>query len=203
MAEKLARAWAHPLRIQILGLLDRRVASPSDLASQLGAPISNTSYHVRQLVDLGLVELVSRTARRGAIEHHYTAKTRPTITDEGWAHLPQRLKRAALGGSLQVAFARTFSAVENGDFDRADVHFSRTLGRLDKEAWEAVSGELMSTLKRVEELVEESEARLELDSELEADEATVLIMHFPSGAGQTPATRSSGESMDGPTDLPE
>ena len=84
---RLARAYAHPLRIQILALLDNRIASPREIAEELGSPLSNTAYHVRQLVGLGLVELVRRTARRGAIEHHYTARVRPTITDEGWEKL--------------------------------------------------------------------------------------------------------------------
>ena len=61
---KLAKAYAHPLRIQILGLLDNRIASPREIAAELGTPLSNTSYHVRQLVSLGFVELVGRRASR-------------------------------------------------------------------------------------------------------------------------------------------
>src|ERR671932_2273192 len=101
----LVRAYAHPLRRQILGLLDNRTASPSEIAAELGTPLSNTSYHVRQLVSLGLVELVGRTARRGAIEHHYTARVRPTITDEGWGRLPTIVKRSAMSSSIQHGVA--------------------------------------------------------------------------------------------------
>ena len=46
---KIVKAYAHPLRIRILDLLDERVASPSELASELETPLSNTAYHVRQL----------------------------------------------------------------------------------------------------------------------------------------------------------
>ena len=60
---RIVRAYAHPLRIHILGLLDNRVASPREIAAELGTPLSNTAYHVRQLVALGLVELVGRRAR--------------------------------------------------------------------------------------------------------------------------------------------
>src|SRR5436190_22924804 len=139
---KLVRAYAHPLRIQILGVLDNRVASPSDIAAELGTPLSNTSYHVRQLVSLGLVELVGRTARRGAIEHHYTAKVRPTITDEAWANMPDILKRAIVGGLLQQTISHVLAAAEAGGFNRDDAHHSRTAGRLDKAGWTKVSREL-------------------------------------------------------------
>src|SRR5207302_10425976 len=91
---KLAKAYAHPLRIQILTLLDNRVASPTEIAAELGTPLSNTAYHVRQLAALDLVELVSRRQRRGAVEQHYTAKVRPTIWDEVWAGLPLVVKPA-------------------------------------------------------------------------------------------------------------
>jgi DNA-binding transcriptional ArsR family regulator len=109
---KLAKAYAHPLRVHILGLLDGRIASPREIADELGTPLSNTSYHVRQLVTLGLVELVGRTARRGAIEHHYTAKIRPTITDAAWARLPEIVKRELLAGGLQQAVKHMADAAE-------------------------------------------------------------------------------------------
>ena len=59
------------------------------------------SYHVRRLHALGFLELVKRTPRRGAIEHHYRAKARPRVTDEGWAETPSIVKRAMVGASLQ------------------------------------------------------------------------------------------------------
>jgi DNA-binding transcriptional ArsR family regulator len=205
---KLVKAYAHPLRIHILGLLDNRVASPSEIAEELGTPLSNTSYHVRQLASLGLVELVDRAARRGAIEHYYTATVRPKITDEGWAALPSILKGAVIGGGLQQAVSHIAAAVEYGGFDRDDIHFSRTAGRLDAEGWQAIERELVSVLERIEGLVEASEARIAADPQLEADDATALMMLFagPSRKATEDAERKTarrtraGESLDG---LPE
>jgi DNA-binding transcriptional ArsR family regulator len=175
---RVVKAYAHPLRAHILGLLDNRVASPREIATELDTPLSNTAYHVRQLASLGLVELVGRSVKRGAIEHHYTAKVRPTITDEGWAKLPEIVKRASISGSLQHGVAQMVAAVEEGGFDRDDIHYSRTAGKLDEKAWKAISRELSRTLERVERLVEESAARLADDPDLEAEDATVILMHF-------------------------
>src|SRR3954465_80381 len=60
---RLVKALAHPLRVQILSVLEERTASPSDLAEELGAPLGNVSYHVRTLTDLGLLKLGRARAR--------------------------------------------------------------------------------------------------------------------------------------------
>ena len=109
---KLVRAYAHPLRIQILGLLDDRVASPSEIASELGTPLSNTAYHVRQLASLGLVELVAERARRGAVEHRYTAKVKPTVWDGVWARLPLVVKRSMVAAVLEETIREIVVAAE-------------------------------------------------------------------------------------------
>lgn len=174
----LVRAYAHPLRRQILGLLDDRTASPSEIATELGSPLSNTSYHVRQLHALGLVELVSRTASRGAIEHHYTARVRPVTTDKAWAELPEIVKRAVMDGWLQQTITHVMAAAEAGGFSRASTHHTRTAGAVDETGWKVIASMLEKTLKRVEEVVEESRARLAENPDSEAIDATVVLMHF-------------------------
>lgn len=186
-------------------MLDNRVASPSEIASELGTPLSNTSYHVRQLAALELVELVDRAARRGAIEHYYTARVRPTITDEGWGSLPQIVKRAHLGGALQTGIAHVVAAAETGGFDRDDIHYSRTTGRLDQTAWRAIADDVNQMLRRVEEHVAASESRIAADPALTWDGATVLMMLFAEPGTKAPSrsrpTRSeaSSETLPEPT----
>src|SRR3954467_13553152 len=64
---RIAKALAHPLRARILQRLGERVASPGDLAAELGAPLGVVSYHVRMLRDYDCVELVdNRAPSRGA-----------------------------------------------------------------------------------------------------------------------------------------
>jgi DNA-binding transcriptional ArsR family regulator len=195
----LVRAYAHPLRRQILGLLDNRIASPSEIAAELGTPLSNTSYHVRQLLALGLVELVSRTARRGAIEHHYTAKVRPTTTDEAWDQLPDIVKRAVIDGWLQQIIKHLLAAAVDGGFDRNGTHHTRTVGPLDEKGWKTISRELSRTLKRVDEAIEESRERIDADPETPAVDATVVLMQFEGPAPQNstgrPRRRKKAEDL--------
>ena len=160
---RLIKAFAHPLRIQILSLLDNRVASPKEIAEELDTPLPNTAYHVRQLASLGLVKLVRRTARGGAIEHHYTAKIRPIIPDEVWAELPEIVRRSFTTGGLQQALPLLLKAADSGGFLDEHSHFSRTPARLDRKGWTAISRELLKTMERIQKLAAESEARLAKD----------------------------------------
>src|SRR5215218_2521186 len=76
---RIAKALAHPLRARILQRLGERVASPGDLAVELGAPLGVVSYHVRMLRDYDCVELVRTEPRRGALQHFYKATARPNL----------------------------------------------------------------------------------------------------------------------------
>ena len=175
---RLVKAYAHPLRIEILSLLDNRVASPKQIAAELDTPLPNTAYHVRQLAALGLVELVRRTVRGGAVEHHYTTRVRPTIPDELWATLPDIVKRAALGGAAHQALSEMIRAVDQGGFSRDDAHLTRTPARLDAKGWRAVSRELHKALKRVDAIVADTEARLERDPDAKAVEGMTVMALF-------------------------
>jgi DNA-binding transcriptional ArsR family regulator len=85
--ERLARATAHPLRVsilEILGLDNGRVLSPSELSLELQIPLSNTNYHVTELAKAGLIVLVRQRAVRGATEHFYTLpEALPKVEAEG------------------------------------------------------------------------------------------------------------------------
>lgn len=72
----IAKALAHPLRATLLQLLAEGQASPNELANKIDEPLTNVSYHVRQLFELGLLELVDQRPARGALEHFYRARVR-------------------------------------------------------------------------------------------------------------------------------
>jgi len=70
----LARTNTHPLRISILEVLELdegRCLSPNDLSWELQMPLSNINYHVTELYNAGLLELVDERPVRGATEHFY------------------------------------------------------------------------------------------------------------------------------------
>src|SRR3954467_6503169 len=136
---RLVKALAHPLRVQILSVLEERTASPSDLAEELGAPLGNVSYHVRTLTDLGLLKLVRRRTRRGAVEHYYKATGRATVTDRAWTQVPSVVRKSMTGVALQQATEQAVSAAENGGFDTDESHVTRHAVALDDEGLREVT----------------------------------------------------------------
>lgn len=69
----VTQALTHPLRVKLLTVLadGRDKASPSEVADELGVPLPNLSYHVRQLDSLRLIVPAGVRARRGSLEHYY------------------------------------------------------------------------------------------------------------------------------------
>ena len=144
----LVKVLAHPLRHKILVVLNEKTASPKELADELDERLGNVSYHVRVLADLGCVELVATTPRRGAVEHHYRAVRRPYFSDEDWAALPVQARRQ-IGGQQLGRIVRDLSdAADDGGFDRSDVHVSWTPFDLDQQGYDELTALLMDTLEQ-------------------------------------------------------
>jgi len=179
---RLIKALAHPLRVRILSILETRdMASPNEMADELGVSLGVMSYHVRRLHALGFLELVKRTPRRGAIEHHYRAKARPHVTDEGWAETPSIVKRAMVGASLQQITGFINTAAVQGGFDRGDAHLSRTVVALDEQGWRQLAGEMARLMERVDALQEESLERVKAsgdDAEAVIKRSAAVLMLF-------------------------
>jgi DNA-binding transcriptional ArsR family regulator len=155
---RLIKALSHPMRTRILGLLDERIASPRELSEELGVPLQNVSYHVRELAKLRLVKLVRTRQRRGALEHLYTAV--PHVCEEVWSDLPPLVRHRLTAAGLSNIFHQVNEAAAHGGFIADDAHLSRTQLVLDDEGREALTKELEATIARVERIHEQSRKRL-------------------------------------------
>ena len=181
---KLMKALAHPLRQKILAGLSERVASPSELADELGEPLGNVSYHVRMLVDLGCIELVSTTPRRGALEHHYKAVVRPFFDDAAYATFPTSTKRALRSDVLQEIWNDIGGAAEAGTLDGDTTHIARHAVTLDEQGVSELSALLAQTADRIQEIRKASVARLGKNRNSDqAIDTVVGTMAFRAGSG--------------------
>ena len=160
-ATRLAKALSHPLRNKILIRLNRGVASPNELAQELGEPLGNVSYHVRALAGLGCIELVETAPRRGAVEHYYRAIERVLADDATWAQFPPTVRRGFVSQWFETTFGDLAEAINAGKFDtREDTHTSFTPLLLDEPAWEELGELLKDVLDRAIELQAEAAGRL-------------------------------------------
>jgi DNA-binding transcriptional ArsR family regulator len=174
----VAKALAHPLRTRILAALEDRTASPSELAGELDASLGVVSYHVRRLTALGFVKLVRRVPRRGAVEHYYTAISRPRITNEAWGAAPAFVKQAMLSAALEQIGASVNSAASLGGFDAPEVHLSRSPVTVDDQGWHALGRELDDLTDRIRQIEAESLERLGPAGHNGHRNASVVLMLF-------------------------
>jgi len=179
---RLAKALSHPMRTRILAILNERVASPNEISEVIDERLPNVSYHVRALLDLGCIELVSTAQRRGAIEHYYRAIVRPFFTDRDWKKLPQSGRQAVSDVALQMIWTDVSDAIESGTFEaRPNRHLSRSAVDVDETGWKELHDLLVRTLQETDKIQARSADRMKKSGD-DPVPARVVIMHFESPA---------------------
>jgi predicted ArsR family transcriptional regulator len=173
---KRLRVLAHPLRMRLLGLLRfDGPATATALARRLGTNSGQTSYHLRQLADVGLVEDVAE--RGSGRERWWQAAHRST----SWSSVDFRDDpddRAAddwLAGHVARTHARwmqnwldarpEWSAEWLEAADQSDFNL-----RLTPERARALASQLHEVIERY---------RDEHDTDPEAERVTVILHSFP------------------------
>ncbi|MGN6557075.1 MAG: hypothetical protein ACTHLH_03585 [Solirubrobacterales bacterium] len=176
----MAKAFAHPLRVQILITLNEKVASPNMLAQQLGESLNLVAYHVRVLEKYDCIELVDTKQRRGATEHFYRATRRQFLSDDEWARMPASLRPGMATAVLKSIFEDIEASSKAGGLEEVDdLHLSRTPMVLDKQGWSDVTDLLNESLSRLLEIQAEASKRL-AESKEEGTLAKVHLLHLKS-----------------------
>lgn len=177
--EALVKVVAHPLRVQALSILTERPASPKELAAELGVPVGNVSYHVRELEGVGLIELIEERKRRGAIEHFFRAVARPVVSTAEWEKLDLEDRRRLSVWTIQLLLADASLALTAGTFDaRGDRQLSRTPLLVDEEGWRELVAIQATALKGMLEVQAASAARLTAADEEEVIAAVAAMTLF-------------------------
>jgi len=64
---------SHPIRLQILRLLAKREMYPAEIASTIGVHEQKVYYHIRQLMNAGMLTIHERSEIRGTVAKRYKA----------------------------------------------------------------------------------------------------------------------------------
>jgi DNA-binding transcriptional ArsR family regulator len=158
--QTLIKALSHPVRAEALTILNQRVASPKEIALELNEEVGKVSYHVKELRNLGCVELVDTAQRRGATEHYYQGVAQAYLSNSFWGTLSLAVRNGISVTGLKVLIEAARKSVEAGAFDaRVDRHLSCLTLDLDGQGWKDANGLLNETLDRLAEIESESEDR--------------------------------------------
>lgn len=159
--QRLLMALRHPVRAEALSILNVRVASPAEIARELGLDVSKVAYHVNQLLAYECVELVETRPVRGATEHFYRGIGQKYLDEDFWKKLSLNVRNAISLASLRVIFAAIRDSVRAGVFDRQkDRHLAVVTYNLDGRAWKEIGDLYNDTLDRTMEIAAEAADRL-------------------------------------------
>lgn len=158
---EVAKAMAHPLRIQIVAMLNQRVMSATMVSKEVDEPLQNVAYHFRILREKGLIEEVETRPARGSVEHFYLATKRVLFDGKAWDDLPQSMK-AKVSSRMFSDFLEVVSASMLGEtFDSSDerVNVWRQ-GRLDGQGWEEAVAAHWTLIHAMEDIFKGARLRL-------------------------------------------
>ncbi len=145
----LAKILSHPLRVKILGELNLRAISPNEFRLKYELPLSNVSYHFRELEKAGCIEVVRERQVRGSVEHFFAARRRVLFDAAAWEDLPDALRRGVSGRVLNSILTAASAALAGNTFDRRpDRHLTWDQEDLDEQGWEELQGILLEAYDR-------------------------------------------------------
>jgi DNA-binding transcriptional ArsR family regulator len=183
---RVLKALSHPLRAEMLALLNDRVASPNELRKELEEGLSQVSYHIKVLRELEMIELVRTEPRRGAVEHYYAASEKVFITAEELKLIPKSARRGIWGPVLDDIEYDTNTSLAAGTFNRrGDFVVAREVEILDGQARTETEKLAAAFYKRYAELgVESDERRQNGEGDGEEIPTTAAMLVFDSVEGK-------------------
>jgi DNA-binding transcriptional ArsR family regulator len=162
--QMFASIVSHPVRCRALTILADREASPVEIGRELGMDPSHVAYHVKVLLEKGLIELTEEVPRRGSIEHRFRASFPPELSDEEYAGMSSEKRNRYSRDIFCFAAADASCAFSTGSFgDRSDHHISRMPLQVDEEGWSQLRDLYESTLRQIYEIKREAGDRLVAD----------------------------------------
>ncbi len=163
----VAKAFTHPLRGHVwVTVCERGVASPTEIADELGLEVSEVSYHFRELKRRNLIRLARTVPRRGFDEHFYEPCVPALHFDDfDWMKIPAPIRATFSADTLRQIIEELIGALDVGSFDARSRHLSRTWLLVDERGWRELMRALKAALDRIQAIQERSVKRREASSE--------------------------------------
>ena len=184
---ELLRALAHPVRLELLGVLSYRNISPSSFARRRKEPVGNVTYHFRYLEEAGCIELAeTKPSKRGSVVSVYRRIKSVIFSERDWLLMPDEERQIVSSTILRDLVGRMTEALQTETFTkRPEVHITWQPVALDERGWKEVDEILTFAERRVEQAQVDSIERMR-DSGEAGLEATVAFISFESPRNPSP-----------------
>ncbi len=151
---KQLKALSHTSRVKILSALMEKAMTAKQLADHFGDEPAKTSYHVKQLLKVGLVELVyTRETQNGIVEKYYLAVAKEFQTAPYLSRQPENRSALESGflrhlNKAQSDFLRAYREEQDQPNGASSLAYGFDSVSLSPESLYAFSEELKSLLER-------------------------------------------------------
>ena len=160
--QQMVRALGHPLRVEMLRLLEEGPSGPKRLSDRIGEPLSNLSYHMKVLFECECIELIETIPSRGAVEHIYKLKPRGSIGSATWREVPPALRAHYAGSALASFTDRAIEALDAGTVESREGSGVTWLPlNVDEQGWKELRRVLGNVEKRFRTVADKSAERME------------------------------------------
>lgn len=190
--DRVAAAMSHPTRLRAMNVFWEREASPREIAAELGEPINNVTYHVKQLLELGCIELVAERPARGGrvVEHFYKAVSSSTFWDAELEQLGSEEKETLDLAILKLMAGDLGEALLSGSyFELEDNNLVRIPMLVDAEGWTEAKEILERAFEELMALRETIANRVAISGE-EPVPTKINIIQFKSPSPRRPDDES-------------
>lgn len=184
VSPQLAAALSHPTRVGVMSILVEGPASPRQLAEAIDEPLNNVTYHLKQLRELGCIELDRTEQRAGGrvIERFYRATQRAYFDEDAWEMLNPSERLGLTWSILRLISKDISTAMTEGTFfDAYNANITRSPLSVDPEGWDEITDLIGRTTQELFEIEERVAERREDGAEADIH-AKVEILHFRSPA---------------------
>lgn len=173
----LMRPLTSPIRMRIYTDAVRAPVSAKELSDLYGEPIARVSYHIRSLADAGLLRVVRRTRRRGAVETHYRGVATLDFDEKTFRLLPQEAQRAFYELPIRMIGEDAVDSVWTEPLEGHDLFFARAHFDVTAAGRRRLRAEMLEIYKRLAALEHELRAEAE-ESEEESRPMNVGMLHY-------------------------
>ena len=158
--DSVSFSLGHRIRIEIRAALHEGPATASRLAEIVGEPPSSLSYHIREMLEDGSIE-IAKTVKVGNIDRHYCSVVKlPYFLDEDFAAMSQEDRQTLCAIAVQAAAAEAMASLWAGKMandPRVMLAWNRL--NLDRQGREDLSDEETRSWCRKHEIEAESANR--------------------------------------------
>lgn len=147
-------AISHGIRVEILCFLNEGVYSASELAELTRFPLTTVSYHLKEMLQSGSIEVARVQKVRNADQYFYRAIEVPIVSDEEAAALPPAVKQEYAEVILQAILAESLGAFQTEKLNSDPrVRMMWSWHNVDEEGRDEIADEQLASWERITGIV--------------------------------------------------